>query len=206
MAIENVTLFHRNAQQAILAVRPFTLLEWTRRFAATGSFRAELPFEHGLPVQAGDVLDIELDGRTEFSGVVQLRRLTHRPQRQPVWHFQGMDLSWWLHQRVIVPPSGQSHDEQIGVPAEDAIRHYINDHLLNPTDPARAIPVPALLAPAHVPPLGPAVTVRARYGNLAKEIDRIAARAGLGYRAERDSQDRISFAVLAPRDRTATSP
>ncbi len=206
MSLPQVVVFHRNAQQQLLAVRPVGALQWTRRFAGSGSFRADFDLQHGRAIDCGHILDVELDGLTDFTGIVQSRRLVLRPERLPVWRLEGLDLTWWLHQRVIVPPAAASHDEQLAVPAEDAIRHYIDDHLLNPVDTDRAIPVPALLAPANTPRLGPTVTVRARYTNLAKQIDTIAVGAGLGYRALRNADGQIEFAVLAPRDRTASSP
>lgn len=205
MPHQEIVLFHRTPAQQIVAVRPFLALEWSRRFRGSGLFRADLSLTDGAPVAVGDLLDIELDGRAEFTGIVQLRSLAYRPDREPLWRLEGMDLTWWLHQRVIVPPSGLSHDEQIGVAAEAALRHYIDGHLLNPTDAARKIPLPALLEPAHAPLLGPIVTVRARYTRLAKQIESIAALADLGYAAGRDADGRILFRVLATRDRTAAS-
>ena len=202
---DEVVLFHRSSGQAILAVRPFTALEWVRRFRGSGTFRVELPLDIRRDIAAGDVLDIELAGRTDFIGIVQRRTISFAPARPPGWRLEGMDLTWWLHQRVIVPAGGASHDEQINVVAEDAIRHYIDTHLLNPADPARAIPVPALLEPAHSPRLGAPVTVRARYTSLARQVESIAALADLGYAADRDEAGRLLFRVLAPRDRTATS-
>lgn len=205
MALNDIVLFHRNPAQEILAVRPFTRLEWARRFVGGGVFRLDLPLEQGAAVACGDILDVELDGRSEFTGIVQHRSLSYRPQRSPLWRLEGVDLSWWLHQRVIIPPAGQSHDEQLGVAAESAIRHYVDAHLLNPSDPERVIPVVATLAPANSPLLGPTVSLRARYSNLGKEVERIALRAGIGLRVERDAAGAISVAVVAERDRTAAS-
>ena len=203
---DQATLLHRDPLGLLTAVRPFTRLEWTHRFAQAGSFRLELPLENGRDLACGDNIDIELDGRLDFSGIVQFRTLLYRPQAEPAWRIEGLDLSWWLRQRVILPPAGASHDEQLGVPAETAIRHYITDHLLAPTDPARAIPVPALLAPANAPPLGPGVTVRARYSNLLREIEEIATLAGIGFAAARLAGGAIAFRLRAPRDRTAAAP
>ncbi len=203
---DQATLLHRDPLGLLTAVRPFTRLEWTHRFAQAGSFRLELPLEDGRNLACGDNIDIELDGRLDFSGIVQFRTLLYRPQAEPAWRIEGLDLSWWLRQRVILPPAGASHDEQLGVPAETAIRHYITDHLLAPTDPARAIPVPARLAPANAPPLGPGVTVRARYSNLLREIEEIATLAGIGFAAVRLAGGAIAFGLRAPRDRTAAAP
>ncbi len=206
MPNHEIVLFHRSPAQEIRAIPPFTALDWTRRFRGSGAFRVEMPLEAGAAIAGGDVLDIEFDGRVDLSGIVQRRTIVFRPQEAPAWQLEGMDLTWWLHQRAIVPPGGSSHDEQIGVPAEDAIRHYIDAHLLNPTDGARKIPVSAALETAHSPRLGPNVTIRARYAKLAKEVDRIAALADLGYAALRDDAGSISFRVLAQRDRSASSP
>lgn len=203
---DQATLLHRDPLGLLTAIRPVTRLEWTHRFAQAGSFRLELPLEDGRDLACGDNIDIELDGRLDFSGIVQFRTLLYRPQAEPTWRIEGLDLSWWLRQRVILPPAGASHDEQLGVPAETAIRHYITDHLLAPTDPARAIPVPALLAPANAPPLGPGVTVRARYSNLLREIEEIATLAGIGFAAARLAGGAIAFRLRAPRDRTAAAP
>ena len=207
---ETALLYHRDRRGALQAVLPFSQLEWTHRFAASGGFRLSMPLEAGASVRCGDGIDIELDGRVDFSGVVQSRELAYAPEREPSWELRGLDLTWWLHQRVIVPPAGASHDEQIGVPAETAIRHYIDAHLLRPADPARAIAVAATLAPATLasankPPLGPPVRVRARYSNLAREVERIAALGDVGFGASRAPDGAIRFGVRAPRDRTAAS-
>ena len=211
MPHQDVVLFHRSPTLEIRAVLPFTALDWTRRFRGGGEFHADLPPEFGASnlinnVACGDILEIELDGRTELTGVVQRRSITYQPDHPAAWTIEGLDLTWWLHQRVILPPAGQSHDEQTAVPAETAIRHYITDHLLSPLDLTRQIPVPAALEPAHTPPLGPDVTLSARYKRLAKQIDAIAATADLGYGAERDANDTVRFCVRADRDRTAASP
>ncbi len=203
---ETALLYHRDHRGALQAVLPFSQLEWTHRFAASGGFRLSMPLEAGAAVRCGDGIDIELDGRVDFSGVVQSRELRYAPEREPSWELRGLDLTWWLHQRVIVPPAGASHDEQIGVPAETAIRHYIDAHLLRPADPARAIAVAAALAPANRPPLGPPVSVRTRYANLAREVERIAALGDVGFGASRAPDGAIVFGVRAPRDRTAASP
>ena len=202
---ESALLYHRDRGGVLQAVRPYSQLEWTHRFAASGAFRLSMPLEAGAAVRPGDGIDVELDGRVDFSGVVQGRELRYAPGREPSWELHGLDLTWWLHQRVIVPPAGASHDEQIDVPAETAIRHYIDAHLLRPTDAARAIPVPASLAPANRPPLGPPARVRARYANLAREVERIAALGGVGFAAWREADGVIRFGVRAPRDRTAAS-
>ena len=181
----DVVLYHRDARGALQAVLPVAALEWTRRFTGSGRFRLDLPLTSGATQLSGHVVDVELDGRTDFSGVIQRRALTFEPGRELIWRLEGMDLTWWLHQRVIVPPAGQSHDEQLGVPAETAMRHYTETHLISPVDSARTIPIAAALEPAHVPALGPSVSVRARYGNLAREVERIATAAGLSYGAER---------------------
>jgi hypothetical protein len=199
----DIVLFHRDPTGTLIAVRPFISLDWTRHFTASGSFRLRLTLDQGAAIACGDTLDIELDGRVDFSGVVQHRSLAYRPDRQPVLQLEGLDLSWWLHQRVIVPPAGASHDEQLGVPAETAIRHYLTDHLLAPVDAARAIPVTAELEDPHSPPLGESITVRARYISLARQVERIAVQAGLGFQATRTTSGAIRFQVLAPIDHTA---
>ncbi len=200
----DVLLFHRDAQQRLLAVPAFTAAAWSRRAAGGGTFRVTLPLDAGRAVQPGHILDIQLDGRTEFTGIVQRRTISQQPDRPPAWTLDGADLTWWWQQRVIVPPAAASHDVQDGVPAETAIRHYLTDHLLNPTDTSRTISVPAALAPANSPPLGPTVTVRARFGLLGREVERLAALANLVVGAERDDADgRIRFFIRAPRVRTA---
>jgi len=133
------------------------------------------------------------------------RALTYRAGQQPAFRLEGLDLTWWLHQRIIVPPTGSSHDEQLDVPAETAIRHYLADHLIAPLDPTRAIALPADLEPAHDPPLGPHVTVRARYVNLARQLQRLAVQANLGLHAERLPDGTVRFGVSPQVDRTASS-
>ncbi len=201
----DVTLFHRAAGGELIAVRPFVRLQWTRSFVASGTFRLETTVDHGAEIQCGDSLDIELAGRRDFTGIVQHRTLLDRAGVPPLVTIEGLDLTWWLHQRVIVPPPTVSHDEQIDVPAESAIHHYIQDHLLSPTDALRTIPQPATLDPLHDPPLGPNLTVRARYINLARQVQRLATQAGLGLEASRDDGGLMHFAVRTPSDHGAAS-
>ena len=56
-----------------------------------------------------------------------------------------------------------------------------------------------------MPALGRSVSVRARYGNLAREVERIATAAGLGYGADRNADGAVIFSVRTTRDRSATS-
>lgn len=200
-----VVVHHRDAVGVLLAAPRVQALEWSRRFAASGAFRLDLSLEQGRSIECGHTIDVELDGRVDFTGVVQNRRLEYAPGRAPRLRLEGQDLTWWLHQRVVVPPDGISHDEQLGVPAEMAIRHYLSDHLLQPADAARTIPIPAALDAAHAPPLGPLVSARGRFLNLARLVERLADQAGLGLSARRDPDGVVRFGVVAPRNRTRGS-
>ena len=109
----------------------------------------------------------------------------------------GVDDLIWLRRRLAHPqPSkaappynGQAFDTRTG-PSSQVIAGFVNANAGPGAHEARRVPGLSVPTPA---PMGPSVTVSARYQNLLDLVQRMAARAGLGIEV-RD----LAFNVFVP--------
>jgi hypothetical protein len=105
-----------------------------------------------------------------------------------------------LAERLCYPPAGESHDRQIGVAAETAIKHYVYANAGLGADAARRIPNLVIAADLA---RGGLVNVEARYQPVADIIREIALKAGLGYQITFDGATRtFVFDVVVGVDRS----
>lgn len=105
-------------------------------------------------------------------------------------------------ERLVIPTAPDSHDEVTAVPAETAIKHYVNRHAGPSATVSRqfdGLTVAADLAQ------GVDVTVAARYQTLQATVDEIGEFASMGYSCTYDTDaEEWTLDVVPGVDRTAT--
>ncbi|GGB41790.1 hypothetical protein GCM10011409_19180 [Lentibacillus populi] len=111
----------------------------------------------------------------------------------------GYTLDGLMSRRITVPPSHTSHDRKSGS-AETVMKHYVNNHFVNPTDPERKMP--------HVevaPDLNRGVHIEweSRFKNVAEQLENISIKTGLGWGIFTDFKTKkLIFDVIDAKDLT----
>jgi hypothetical protein len=106
-----------------------------------------------------------------------------------------------LAERLVLPPAGLDYDEVDNLPAETAMKHYVNAHAgPGAVDPNRRIPGLAIEADAA---RGIRVTTQGRYQTVADLERQIGLLSGLGWSIE-PSLPGFTFKVLAGVDRSTS--
>ncbi|MEG0380921.1 MAG: siphovirus ReqiPepy6 Gp37-like family protein, partial [Kurthia sp.] len=93
------------------------------------------------------------------------------------WLIKGYALKSIIAQRITMPPLHTSHDNKSGS-AETVMKHYVNNHLVNPVDGRRKIPqlimAPDLQRGSHI-------SYASRFKNVAEEMSTLSLVSGLGW-------------------------
>lgn len=105
-------------------------------------------------------------------------------------------------ERLALPPEDESHDTQSAVPAETAIKHYVDANGGPGAATARQVPN---LVVATDQERGGTVTVSARYQMVGDILREVGAAAGMGWETtlDRDAEE-YEFEVIPGVDRTAS--
>ena len=105
-----------------------------------------------------------------------------------------------LSNRIAVPPPGGDGYDSVTAAAETVIKYYVNQNLVNPSDPARRIPN---LAIGPDKQRGVSLAVKLRYNNLSEALGSVAQYTELGYQTYADViNKRWMFDVVPGADRT----
>ena len=93
------------------------------------------------------------------------------------WLIKGYALKSIIAQRITIPPLHTSQDNKSGS-AETVMKHYVNNHLVNPVDGRRKIPqlviAPDLQRGMHI-------DYSSRFKNVAEEMSTLSLASGLGW-------------------------
>lgn len=127
-------------------VSRYDYAKWQRRWREGGSFELHVPRSAitasfaGVD-DAGVLLEVRRDGAFEFAGMVTEYELRDpsfgRTRGGDTWAFKGSDLlGFFLSARIAEPDAMES---QNGVPAETAIKHYVDRALGASADHARQV-------------------------------------------------------------------
>ena len=116
--------------------------------------------------------------------------------------------------RLVLPPpatrvSGSDliniseavYDTVVGVPADVAMAHYVQRHLVDPNDPTRKVP---LLTIPVVSGLLPNTSYASRFQTVLQVLQELAANSDSGYEIIRSGSE-LQFVVRPVRERTSTS-
>ena len=98
------------------------------------------------------------------------------------WRITGLELKSVVGQRITVPPPNTPYDVISG-PSETAMKHYINNHLVNPINPSRKI---NQLVIAENMGRGSDMDWQSRFQSISEEEHIIAMMSGLGWNIKID--------------------
>lgn len=100
--------------------------------------------------------------------------------------------------RVVIPPSGETHDEVSSMAAETALYHYVDNHIGPAASSSRSLDRFRLATDEGK---GLSVSVRSRYEQLADVLYRISQLSGLGWQTVYDgSLNEYEFQVYQGSD------
>ena len=168
----------------LVAILPeYDSVTWTRRDLEAGSFQLDIfldQLDDVTNVARNNIFEVVRDGTFEFAGVIR-RSLYNALDRKLV--LSGPDIKgFWLSNREI-DPGASEFDVQSGVVGETAMIHYVNDHLMAPSDSTRKMsseltsPITATARATNAK--GSSVDFNARWENLLKLLVEIGERADL---------------------------
>ncbi|MEL3959644.1 siphovirus ReqiPepy6 Gp37-like family protein [Caldifermentibacillus hisashii] len=154
-------------------------LLFTRRWHEVGEFELRINRykRHTELLQRGNL--IMLGASMNKVGIIRHREieLDENGKASENWLVKGIALKGVMAQRIIVPPANDSHDRASGA-AETVMKHYVNNHIVNPIDVKRKIDMVVLASDQQ---RGSTINWESRFKNLAEELIEISKASGLGW-------------------------
>ncbi|WP_440894979.1 Gp37-like protein [Amphibacillus sp. Q70] len=179
----------------------YSSLQFTPRFYEVGEFELHInQYVEGAEYFVKGNL-IVLDKRDDKAMIIRHREvaLDQNGKASENWRVTGVALKGVLDQRVTIPPDGQSHD-RIRDNAETVMKHYVNNHFVNPVDPTRKID---FIEIAEDQERGPKIDWESRFKNVSDELTTISKQANIGWIMYADmGRGKWIFDVVEPRDVT----
>ena len=163
-------------------------LLFTRRWHEIGEFelRINRHKQHTEFLQRGNL--IMLGASRNKVGIIRHREieLDENGKKTENWLVKGIALKGVMAQRLVVPSVNDSHDRASGA-AETVMKHYVNNHIVNPVDVKRKIDMLALAVDQQ---RGSQISWESRFKNLADELVEISKASGLGWDVFLDFQQK----------------
>lgn len=148
-------------------------LQFKRRFNKAGSFELHINLNKNLTETLQEENLVVLSSKKV--GVILHRELNRENSEELI--IRGYTLSGHVSRRLTLPPEGLSQDK-IKAPVETAMKHYVRQNAVNPTDATRIIPQ---LVIAEDLQRGPEVDWFSRYKQLDEELEKIAFPNNFGW-------------------------
>ncbi|MBY6278111.1 siphovirus ReqiPepy6 Gp37-like family protein [Symbiobacterium thermophilum] len=141
---------------------------------------------HAELLQRGNL--IMLGASRNKVGIIRHREieLDENGKKTENWLVKGIALKGVMAQRLVVPPASDSHDRASGA-AETVMKHYVNNHVVNPVDTKRKIDMLVLALDQQ---RGSSISWESRFKNLAEELIEISKASGLGWDVILDFQQK----------------
>jgi len=163
-------------------------LLFTRRWHEVGEFelRINRHKRHTELLQRGNL--IMLHASRNKVGIIKHREiaLDENGKKTEVELVKGIALKGVMAQRIIVPPAGDSHDRASGS-AETVMKHYVNNHIVNPFDMKQKIDMVVLASDQQ---RGSQISWESRFKKLDDELVEISKASGLGWDVFLDFQQK----------------
>ncbi len=163
-------------------------LLFTRRWHEIGEFelRINRHKQHTEFLQRGNL--IMLGASRNKVGIIRHREieLDENGKKTENWLVKGIALKGVMAQRLVVPPANDSHDRASGT-AESVMKHYVNNHIVNPVDIKRKID---MLVIASDQQRGSPISWESRFKKLDDELVEISKASGLGWDVFLDFQQK----------------
>lgn len=142
---------------------------------------------------------IIIDNDTCKAGIIKYRQISEDENGIETVTIKGYQLKYITTQRTVVPPAGFTNDEIRGN-AETVMKHYVDNHIINPFDINRKIDIVQINPNQN---RGITLEWKSRFKNLAAELTDISNITGIGWDMFIDYESKkILFDVLNGRDLT----
>ena len=184
-------------------IEAFSEVTWTRRLYETASATLVLEANQigSTPVEKGRLLYVP-DGRRAYM-IEQVHRgyaADDQGNEVETVSFTGREAGGMLAERIVLPPSGASHDVQTAVVAETAMKHYVNLHAGPGATVARRLPG-LVIAPDLA--RGVAVDYEARFQPVTEVLGDIGLVTSMGWEVIFDIETgTFTFDVIEGQDLT----
>ncbi|WP_260170418.1 siphovirus ReqiPepy6 Gp37-like family protein [Methanococcus maripaludis] len=154
-------------------------LVWSRKMYEPGDFQLEIPYSeknfqlldsdmllvHGINIGIPDPGTLKAVEKASDNGTVK--------DTITLSGVTGLDMLNW---RVAIPPSESAYDTISSSPVETVMKHYVDSHLVNPTNTDRAL---SNLIIGTDKVLGDSINYYMRYEKIGEELSNIAQSYGL---------------------------
>lgn len=189
-------------------ITDFQSLRYERRLHSLGEFQASILMAPELLdwVNNEGVLEVIRNGETVFVGICD--NFNSDDDYDPGTNegtVRGIDARAVLGWRQVFPPDGSEADEQDGVAAQNAIRHYVENNLTDPTDTSRDIDgeLTGVSFLIEAGALGSNVSRSERYSNLLDVAFAIAQAGDIWFEVTLTAGEDYQLAFSAFNDKTA---
>lgn len=144
-----------------------------------------------------------LHGPAKRFTVEQIERVMDNESRiMDSWKITSRSVDGMGDDRIILPPTGESHDEQRSVAAETAMKHYVDAHFGASAPAARQVP-DFVVEPDQA--RGTTVTAAGRFMLVGEMLEKIGKKVGVGFETVYDGDADVSrFDTVHGVDNTAS--
>ncbi|PWW37404.1 MULTISPECIES: siphovirus ReqiPepy6 Gp37-like family protein [Paenibacillus] len=175
----------------------YTSLQFTRRFYRAGEFELHIPLGKQGVEELQKERIIVVNNQMHKAGIIQSRNITQDSQGLEVLVVKGPTIGGVIERRITVT----DYFDRVRGPAETVMKHYINNHLINPVNPERAV---LFIANAQNQGRGKETPWSSRFDPLGALIEEIAEFCDIGWTMSLDySSKKWVFDVLPGRNLVA---
>ena len=184
-------------QQSLIS--NFIKLTFRRSFCSEGGFELQINMNEKNADALTEGSFIYLD--SERCGIIEsVERYSQEDKRSEIMVIYGIEIKDVIKRRIIVPPSGSAYETYTEQTTENIVRSLLNNHIINPTDTDRQMPIFAL---STANAIGTSRDFSSRYNNLQYEIYSLLSLEQFGLVCEVDLSSKIaSFNIIDGPDRT----
>lgn len=171
----------------------YTSLFYIRKWENYGEFEFHMAEVDISLIKKGNIIMLNKDGYR--TGVIEHIEIKEESKEDIT--VKGFSLSYWLTQRITVPPVGYAYHE-FNTSVEDIMTALVKSNAVDPIDIKRKIPY------LQVEPSqgrGEILQFQTRYKTLSDELAKLSKTSGLGFTIFLDYKNKkLLFKVLSGRD------
>ena len=184
-------------QQSILS--HFIKLSFKRNFCREGGFELHVNMNEKNAEALTEGRLIYLDNRR--CGIIEsVEKYSREDKRSEIMVVCGIEIKDIIKRRITVPPSGSAYETYEGQTTEYIVRSLLNNHIIDPEDSSRQMPIFNL---GTINGLGSSRDFSTRFKNLQYEIYKLLDFEQFGITCEVDLSAKIaSFEVCEGLDRS----
>lgn len=188
----NIRIFDKNIN-FIGEVDSFTSFFYIRKWETYGEFEIHLSVNNIKLMEKGNIIMINNDGNR--SGIIEHIEISEEDIKDVT--IKGFSLSYWLTQRITVPPTGYAY-HTFNTNAEDIMIALVRSNAVDPIEAKRKIPNLTIEPSKN---RGEKIKFQTRYKNLLDELTKISKATGLGFTVDLDYKNKkFVFKILEGRD------